>query len=108
MRVQNTGRSPENLNLGIFQLLAVVALPPCATQQSYAAAQPPKQPRNPPKPAEVPQEKPSSNRSRQPAPSTVYIPSPPPYQVYRKFPQPRIAKSREYAGFWGLWLAAVA
>ena len=53
--------------------------PPCATQQSHAAAQPPKQPRNQQKEPsshqskqqQQPQEKPSSSRSNQPAPSTL-------------------------------------
>ena len=61
--------------------------PPCATQQSHAAAQPPKQPRNQQKEPsshqskqqQQPQEKPSSSRSNQPAPSTLlstFLPRP--------------------------------
>ena len=60
--------------------------PPCATQQSHAAAQPPKQPRNQQKEPsshqskqQQPQEKPSSSRSNQPAPPTLlstFLPRP--------------------------------
>ena len=88
-RVRVSGSGPVRSGFWTGFCRQSLPRPPCATQQSHAAVQPPEQPRNQQKEPsshqskqqqqQQPQEKPSSSRSNQPAPSTLlstFLPRP--------------------------------